>query len=83
LTKGFWHDATTVRSKQAVLWYNSGKGIPRLTERLQITRQTINNWLRMFHARDIQPIANRLQDARRSGRPPAQQQQIEAFIRRV
>lgn len=77
------HDAQVVRRAQAILWQDAGESVPAVAERLQVTRQTIYNWLRMFHERDTLSLRERLQDAPRSGRPALQRQRIEALVRRV
>jgi transposase len=76
-------DANVVRRAQALLWRDAGERVPAIAERLQVTRQTIYNWLRVFHERDTQSVRDRLQDAPRSGRPPTQRQRIEALVRRL
>jgi transposase len=76
-------DVQVVRRAYAILWQDAGESVPAVAERLQVTRQTIYNWLRMVHKRDTQLLRDRLQDAPRSGRPARQRQRIEALIRRV
>jgi transposase len=76
-------DAQVVRRAQALLWLDAGEAIVTIAERLQVTRQTIYNWLKLFYQRQTDPMRKRLQDAPRTGRPPTQRQRIEELIQRL
>jgi transposase len=76
-------EAAVVKRAQALLWRDAGESIPTVAKRLHVTRQTIYNWLRMYHERAGEPLRARLQDRPRSGRPPSKREQIEALVRRV
>jgi transposase len=76
-------EAVVVKRAQALLWHDAGESVPVVAERLHVTRQTIYNWLHMYHERAGKPLLERLQDRPRSGRPPEKREQIEALIQRV
>lgn len=75
--------ALVVKRAQALLWHDAGESVPTVAERLHVTRQTIYNWLRMYHERADEPFHKRLHDRPRSGRPPSKREQVAALIRRV
>lgn len=76
-------DAQVMRRAQALLWHDAGEAVSAIARRLQVTRQTIYNWLKLFDERHTDEVLKRLQDAPRTGRPPTQRQRIEAFIHQV
>jgi transposase len=56
---------------QALLWYDEGEPVQEIAERLEVSRQTIYNWIERFPQRDDAELGLRLRDADRSGRPPS------------
>lgn len=66
---GHANDARAVCRAQAVLWASNGESIDEIAHRLLVTRQSVYNWLARFQERHRRPLAERLADARRSGRP--------------
>ena len=57
-----------LKRAQALLWADDGEAITKVAERLRTTRQSVHNWVRRISQRDGS-LAQRLVDARRSGRP--------------
>lgn len=66
---GHANDARAVCRAQAVLWVSDGKSVDQIARLLPVTRQSVYNWLVRFAARSELPVAARLSDAHRSGRP--------------
>ena len=62
-------DARAVCRAQAVLWASGGESVDEIARRLLVTRQSVYNWLARFDERAPRPVAERLSDAARSGRP--------------
>ena len=56
---------------QALLWYDEGEPVEEIAGRLQVSRQTIYNWIDRFQQRAEGDLAARLRDADRAGRPPS------------
>lgn len=76
-------DARMVKRAQALLWLNEGEKITAITHRLQVKRQTIYNWLKMYKARDKEPVRQRLQDRDRPGRPASKREATQEVIEEV
>jgi len=62
-------DARLLQRAQALLWFVTGESIEAIALRLMVSRQSVYNWLDRFQERDSLPLASRLRDAERSGRP--------------
>ena len=62
-------DVRLLRRVQAILWLADGDTVEEVAARLGMTRQSIYNWLAAFEQRAGLPIAQRLSDEPRSGRP--------------
>jgi transposase len=62
------HTTRQLKRAQALLWADDGEPITKVAERLRITRQSVHNWVHWIAQRDG-PIAERLMDAPRNGRP--------------
>jgi transposase len=58
-----------LRRAQALLWLDAGETVAAVAARLNIARQTIYNWRQEFAQRSAEPVAQRLHDEARSGRP--------------
>jgi transposase len=56
---------------QALLWCDEGEPVQEIAERLQVSRQTVYNWIDRFEQRGDADFDARLRDADRSGRPPS------------
>lgn len=63
------HDARLLARAQAVLWLITGESVGEIARRLLVSRQSAYNWFRRFEERDTRPLAERLADAGRCGRP--------------
>jgi transposase len=63
------HDSRVLQRAYALLWLDDGESATEVAIRLGVSRQSIYNWIDLFHARLDQEIASRLSDAARSGRP--------------
>jgi transposase len=72
-------EARLLRRCQALLWRAAGESIPTIAGRLGVSRQTVHNWVRQFLTRSG-PVAERLADAERSGRPSTAQGIIDPRI---
>jgi transposase len=64
----------------ALLWLDDGESVEEVASRLYVSRQTIYNWILRVQAESEQSLAQRLADARRSGRPPTAQGIIDPLI---
>jgi len=72
-------DARLLRRGQALLWYLEGESIAAIAERLEVSRQTVYNWVARFAA-GTGSVAERLADAERSGRPATAKGKIDSFL---
>jgi transposase len=54
---------------QALLWIADGSDVVEVAELLQVSRQTVSNWLSRFQERAELDLRTRLLDAPRLGRP--------------
>jgi transposase len=63
------HDARLLLRAQALLWFVTGESVEAIASRLLVSRQSVYNWLDRFQERASSPLAIRLADAERSGRP--------------
>jgi len=62
-------DAKPLRQAQALLALDAGEKAKRVAQRVGINRSTVFQWRREFTDRRGEPVANRLGDRPRSGRP--------------
>jgi transposase len=56
---------------QALLWLDQEESVDEVANRLQVTRQTLYNWVQRFQEREGMELDARLSDGDRSGRPPS------------
>jgi transposase len=68
---------------QALLWIAEGADVGEVAELLQVSRQTIYNWLRRFQERAKLDLRARLLDAPRLGRPRAANGTIDERVAAV
>jgi len=68
---------------QALLWLAEGADVVEVAELLQVSRQTIYNWVSRFQARTELDLRARLLDAPRLGRPRAANGTIDDRIAAV
>jgi transposase len=76
-------EAHVVKRAQALLWLDQGETPATVAPRLQVSRQSIYNWVHAFRARSTPSPIDRLRDQKRSGRPPTKRAAITALIRRL
>ena len=62
-------DAREVRRAQILLWLNAHQTVQEIAQRLGRTRQAIYALVQRYHARHAMPVAERIRDEPRSGRP--------------
>jgi transposase len=67
LTAG--QDARQLQRARALLWLDEGDSVEEVAGRLQVTRQTVYNWVARFAARRVLACDLRIADSPRSGRP--------------
>jgi Transposase and inactivated derivatives len=77
------HRGHEFRRGQALLWLSEGESVQEIAERLEVSRQTVYNWANRFQGRHGRPLLQRLQDAKRSGRPRTAQRIIDPLIAAV
>ena len=77
---GHTHDARLLQRAQAVLWFVMGESVDAIALRLLVSRQSVYNWFERFQERDSLPLATRLADAERSGRPRTAHGVIDPLI---
>jgi transposase len=68
---------------QALLWIAEGSDVGEVAELLQVSRQTVYNWLSRFQERAELDLRARLLDAPRLGRPRAANGTIEELVAAV
>jgi transposase len=62
-------DAREVRRAPILLWLNAHQTVQEIAQRLGRTRQAIYALVQRYHARHAMPVAARIRDEPRSGRP--------------
>lgn len=71
------HDSRDYRRGLAVLEADSGKSVAEIAEMLQVSRQSVYNWIESFwQAGDVQGLA----DGCRSGRPCRWDEEAQSFL---
>ena len=68
---------------QALLWIAEGSDVGEVAELLQVSRQTVYNWLSRFQERAELDLRARLLDAPRLGRPRAASGTIDELVAAV
>jgi transposase len=68
---------------QALLWIADGADVAEVAELLQVSRQTVYNWLSRFQERAELDLRARLLDAPRLGRPRTASGTIEELVAAV
>ena len=68
---------------EALLWIAEGADVAEVAELLQVSRQTIDNWLSRFQERAQLDLRVRLLDAPRLGRPRAASGTIDGRVAAV
>ena len=73
-------DPRQLKRAQALLWLDEGNNVEEVADHLQVTQQTIYNWIVRFGARAEQGIEGRVADGSRSGRPRTALEIIDPMI---
>jgi transposase len=73
-------DARQILRAQALLWLDDGESVEEVAERLQVSRQSIYNWVLRFQERGSEPVEVRVADRARAGRPATAKQIIDPLI---
>ena len=76
-------DVRVVKRAQALLWLSEGDTPEEVADRLWVAPRTIYRWVERFERRDDWPLAERLADAPRSGRPDTVAQQLDPLIEQL
>ena len=76
-------NANELRRAQALLWLDDGESAQVVAQRLDITRQTVYNWVMRFQMRSDLGISERLLDGPRSGRPRTARGIIDSIITEI
>jgi len=76
-------DVRLLRRAYAVLWLDEGESVTEVAEQLNASRQSVYNWCERFLGRRDLPLAIRLSDAERSGRPATVQGIIDPLIDQI
>ena len=76
-------DARLLRRTLALLWLDEGEETQEVAARLQVSRQSVYNWVARFQMRDDLPLYSRVADGARSGRPCSAHGIIDPLIEEV
>jgi len=76
-------DGRVSRRAYALLWLDEGEAFAAVAAHLDLSRQTIYGWAERYQTRSGQPLAARLADGARSGRPCTVAGVIDALIETV
>lgn len=76
-------DARQVRRAQALVWLHEGSRMGIVARRLGVTRRTVHYWVERYQDHQADRVVQRVQEGRRSGRPPHQLQVTQKVIARV
>ena len=76
-------DARQVLRAYALLWLDEGYSVDEVAQQLQVSRQSVYNWVTRFQQRSDIEIINRLADASRSGRPCRAKGIIDSLIAEI
>ena len=73
-------DARQVRRAQVLLWIDTQVSVQEITQRLGYTRQAVYAIVRRYRDRQHLPVADRLRDQPRAGRPATKRERTRAVI---
>lgn len=76
-------DARQILRAQALLWLDEGESVEEVAERLQVSRQSIYNWVLRFEERRGAALSVRVADGVRNGRPPTAKEIIDPLLAAV
>jgi transposase len=83
LLLAFADDSRQLRRAEALLWLDEGESVEEVAARLQVTRQSVYNWIARFNASSGLEAQVRVADRERSGRPPTALGIIDPLIESV
>jgi transposase len=73
-------DARQVRRAQVLLWLDAHVSVQEVTKRIGYTRQAIYAIVQRYHDRQHLPVAERLRDQPRAGRPATKRERTREVI---
>jgi len=73
-------DGRQVRRAQVLLWLDAGIGVKEVAQRLGYTRQAVYAIVQRYRARSRLPVAERIQDSRRVGRPAGKRERTRQAL---
>ena len=73
-------DVRVLKRAQALLWLSDGDEVEEIAERLYVSVRTIYRWVEYFKTRTDKPVAARVADAPRRGRPAPVSERLESLI---
>jgi len=76
-------DVRQVRRAQALLRLHEGQPVSAIARQLGVNRRTLQRWVRRYHAQVGTPVADRLKDHPRPGRPARHRRAIGRLIEKV
>ncbi len=68
-----------LKRAQALVWVDDGELVRKVATRLHVSRQSVHNWIHRFEELSA-PIAVRLGDAPRSGRPREKRELLDQVV---
>jgi transposase len=77
------NNAKQLKRAQGLLALDDDEPVAKVGQRAGVSRQTVYDWVRRFQEREGEPIAQRLLDRPRSGRPPTKREAATALIQCV
>lgn len=75
--------AREVKRAQALIWLADGVAPTEVGKRVRMSRQGVYLVAQRFRERQAQPIAERLQDAKRAGRPAAKMNRVLPLLKKM
>lgn len=75
--------AREVKRAQALLWLDEGTAVSRVAQQLEISRRTVERWIRRYRTRTHAPIGERIAEGQHSGRRPTQLRRACQVIAKV
>jgi transposase len=76
-------EARLVRRAQGLLWLEQGEHPIAGAQRLGVTRESVYAWVRRLKHQGTGPLAQKLMEQPRSGRPRGKRQAVEELVRQV
>jgi transposase len=76
-------DARMVRRAQGLLWLDQGEHPMTVAQRLGVTRESVYAWIRRLKHQGARPLAEKLMEQPRSGRPREKRQAVQKMVQLV